>query len=126
MDFTELLTTIEENGITVKWARLSTINAGWDPTTRTIWLDNRLDGINAKCILAHEYAHALLGHDTHQHDDGHETHADIFASRLLINPVEYALAEQLHGTSTVNIADELGVTRWAVDAYRAWLATRPV
>lgn len=91
-----------------------------------IVIDARLSSVWARKILAHEYAHALLGHDTHQHDDGHETHADIIASRLLINREDFAHAEQLHGTSTTNIAEELGVTRWAVDAYRTWLTTRPV
>lgn len=128
INFDDLLTSTINDGINVEWVRMAPGYCGAvDLRERTIYLAHDLDSRPRHAIstLAHELGHLHLLHGCTQGTTG-EREADLYAARLLITPVEYALAEQLHGTSTTNIADELGVTRWAVDAYRAWLATRPV
>lgn len=77
--------------------------------------------MRALCILAHEYAHALLGHSGPQ-SRWCEDEADRVAARLLISPENYARAGRLHGSSVTGIADELGVTVRLVCAYREALA----
>jgi len=42
--------------------RLDDGDGWWCPQERVILLDERLDRRRARCVLAHELAHALLGH----------------------------------------------------------------
>lgn len=47
------------------WVHRSRLREGsgwWCPQDRVILLDDRLDRRRARCVLAHELAHALLGH----------------------------------------------------------------
>lgn len=89
--------------------------------TGLIVIDSRLPETSQRATLAHEYVHALRGHDGPQ-SASMERCADRQAARLLISPAEYALAEYMHGTNVAAIADELHLPTWTVDAYRQWLS----
>ncbi|MGV4329194.1 ImmA/IrrE family metallo-endopeptidase [Trueperella pyogenes] len=85
--------------------------------TGLIVIDSRLSETSQRATLAHEYVHALHGHDGPQ-EPHIERCVDRQAARLLISPAEYALAEYIHGTNTAGIAEDLGVPAWVVEAYR--------
>lgn len=86
-----------------------------------IVIDSRLPTASQRATLAHEYVHALRGHDGCQ-SASVERCVDRQAARLLISPAEYALAERLHEGNAVGVADELHLPTWTVDAYRQWLS----
>lgn len=68
------------------------------------------------CSLAHELGHAHHG-DPPGHYGPMELRADRFAARLLVSPVEYALAETQYGPHPARLAAELGVT---VKVLKTW------
>lgn len=97
---------------------------GYEPTTATIRVTPGLT-LRATCsVLAHELAHAVLGH-TPTTDPTlrarQERHADEWAARLLITAPAYAEAERLRGPHLASMAFELGVTVEIVAAYRRLL-----
>lgn len=95
------------------------------PDDDLILLNTQLSPIQRRCVLAHEISHAKH-HDHSCHaDQWTEQRADMDASALLINPVEYAMAEAVYGQNTHGIAVELGVMPWVVDAYRQRLHNNP-
>ncbi|NMW66014.1 ImmA/IrrE family metallo-endopeptidase [Mobiluncus mulieris] len=55
---------------------------GYSRRYRTIWIADRLPTATRVTTLAHEIAHALLGHDGHQ-PPAEEQRADELARRLL-------------------------------------------
>ncbi|WP_341741341.1 hypothetical protein [Trueperella pyogenes] len=118
MTLTELISLVESHGITVSWGHVCSLGAYHHPTA-TIWLDCSLASCprQALGVLAHEYVHALRGHDGPQ-SASVERCVDRQAARLLISPAEYALAERLHEGNAVGIAEDLGVPVWVVEAYR--------
>lgn len=124
INFDDLLTSTINDGINVEWVRMAPGYCGAvDLRERTIYLAHDLDSRPRHAIstLAHELGHLHLLHGCTQDTTG-ERQADLYAARLLIDPVEYALAEQLHGWRTSVIAQELGVTKDLVRAYRSSLA----
>lgn len=70
--------------------------------------------------LAHEIGHAIRGDvpTGTAYDARAERAADHFAATYLISPVEYALAEEIHGTALDAIANELGVTTHLLEVWR--------
>lgn len=91
----------------------SRAKGGWFPQHDLILLAPGLHPVEELCTLAHELGHATLGHTTHENGwfaQRQERAADRWAARMLISPVEYELAERLHGTHLGGIAHELGVT----------------
>ena len=115
----EFITEIEAHGFGVEWGRLRCGKAGYHHQTRTIWMDHRLASrpTEAICTLAHEYAHATRGDDGPQ-PAWVEDWCDEYAARLLISPIEYAVAESIYGPYPAALAAELGVTRRLVEAYQ--------
>ena len=86
---------------------------GWFPQHDLILLAPGLHPVEERCTLAHELGHASLGHTANASGwfaQRQERAADRWAARMLISPVEYELAERLHGTHLGGIAHELGVT----------------
>jgi Zn-dependent peptidase ImmA (M78 family) len=71
-------------GIEVTYGRLRSCNGLWVPDQRMIILRPGMRALLERTVLAHEVAHACLGH----RDDRpkHERQADHFAARHLINP----------------------------------------
>ena len=123
MELTELIARVEDAGITVAWVPLSTCNAGWDAPRRTIWMRNNLYSTprRAVSILAHEWAHALLGHEGPQ-SASEEARADTVAAGMLICPGAYRRAELAYEGDPHLIALELGVSERLVRTYQASLA----
>lgn len=85
-----------------------------------VYLNHRKSVLTQRVTLAHEMGHWHHGHDwTRTHDRERDEHqADLFAARLLIDPLEYALAERIVGEHPGAIARELGVTTRLVELYR--------
>ncbi|MGQ4526508.1 ImmA/IrrE family metallo-endopeptidase [Dermabacteraceae bacterium P13136] len=111
-------------GITVRYANLPKGSRGlWSHITRSIHLDYHLTDRQTRSLLAHELAHALLGHQGPQ-DAVREQQAWRYAADLLIPVALYRGAELLHGPDAYSIADELDVTHEIIDAYRASLKAR--
>lgn len=86
--------------------------------TRTILIDRRLSYTAKRCTLVHElvhWAHADAGCGVRERRTRLET------ARLLIDPADYMLAEQVYEGDVWHIAEELNVTPQVVLDYRMWL-----
>ncbi|KAA0959517.1 ImmA/IrrE family metallo-endopeptidase [Microbacterium sp. ANT_H45B] len=97
---------------------------GYEPTTATIRVAPGLTARATCSVLAHELAHAVLGHTPTADAElraRQERRADEWAARLLITAPAYAEAERLRGTHLASMAFELGVTVEIVAAYRRLL-----
>lgn len=123
MELHELIARVEDAGITVSWVKLQRCNAGWDASTRTIWMRTDLYATprRALSVLAHEFAHYLLRHDGPQ-SPGEEARADVVAAGVLIDPADYAHAERVYDGDPYLIAQDLGVTVSLVRAFQGSLA----
>lgn len=94
---------------------------GWFPDYDLILLRDGLSYVGQLCTLAHELGHAARGHvggATGWFSVRQERQADEYAVELLINPVEYRLAEELCGGHVGAIAAELGVTVHVLNTWR--------
>lgn len=122
LELNELIARVEDAGITVSWVKLQRCNAGWDASTRTIWLRESLFATprRAVSVLAHEFGHFLLGHDGPQ-SPGEEARADMVAAGILIDPADYAHAERIFDGDAHLIARDLGVTVSLVRAFQGTL-----
>ena len=111
-------------GVRVEERRLPSGLCGvyYEPA-RLIILDESLPDFQRRCTLCHELVHARY------HDTGCGTTYGVKAERRarretalrLINPVEYASAEELHEGDAYRIACELDVTLQVVEDYRRLL-----
>lgn len=117
----ELILACQAIGVHVVFLPLRGVAGGYVHELRLIIVDSTLPPSQQRAVLAHEYVHALCGHEGVQ-DQGTEAWVDCRAARLLVSPVEYALAERFYGGDVVAIAEELDVAVWVVVAYREWLA----
>lgn len=94
----------------------------YDDSTHTILLDNTLNDRKKRCTLAHELIHAK------HHDDGHDKRAETRTVRetanWLIDPLEYALVEQLYEGNGTLMALELDITMQVLDDYQHILASK--
>lgn len=97
------------------------------PVERTIALTPGLTRREARCVVAHEVAHALRG-------DGHgqrwpgcakaERQAQVMAALRLVCPIEYAAAERLHGPHPAALAIELDVIPEVIADWRIAFRSR--
>lgn len=111
-------------GVRVEERRLPSGLCGfyYEPA-RLIVLDESMPDFQRRCTLCHELVHARY------HDSGCGTPYGVKAERRarrqtalrLINPVEYASAEELHEGDAYRIACELDVTLQVVEDYRRLL-----
>lgn len=111
-----LIEVAEARGISVRWHRGGP-KAAWLPQQRAVTVQLGMDDPETLCALAHELGHAHYGDPT-GHQPRYEARADRFAARLLISPVEYALAERTYGTHPARLAAELGVTIHLINVWR--------
>ena len=95
------------------------------PGLDLIVLDSRLTDVQRRCVLAHEISHARHHDSGCMADRWVEQRADREASALLIDPLEFAFAEQLYEGNVVGMARELDVLPWVVEAYRERLRDDP-
>ncbi|TQL03503.1 ImmA/IrrE family metallo-endopeptidase [Cellulomonas sp. SLBN-39] len=118
----DLLRMADDAGIRVMWRDLGRRRGEYRHDARLITLNPRMSEVLQRSTLAHELGHAHHG-DTWTDDprllEERERRANVYAARLLVDPVEYALAERLVGEHAGAIARELGVSRYVVDAWRA-------
>lgn len=113
---TALIDVSERRGYQVRWHRGGP-KAAWLPRQHAVTLRHGMSDADTLCALAHELGHAHYG-DPAGCDPAREHRADRFAARLLISPVEYAMAEQAYGPHAARIAHELGVTTHLVQVWR--------
>lgn len=86
-----------------------------------VCVDLGMTPLEQRWVLAHELGHVYYGHDCDS--DENEAQADLYATKLLIDPAAYASAERLHGDEH-SIADELDVVVEAVQLFRQHCLTR--
>jgi Zn-dependent peptidase ImmA (M78 family) len=113
----DLITAAEEIGLYVKWRDLGR-RSGELRRSGLVLLNHRKSVLTQRCTLAHEMGHWSLGHDWSLYHDVErdEREADAYAAKLLIRPVDYALAERTHGPHPGALARELDVSRRLVAA----------
>lgn len=117
-----LLQHCAELGLQVQWAHLTgNLSGCYDHTTKTIWLEaDDPEWMNIPNLM-HELIHAQRGDDGHQ-PASIERHINRTVAHALITEDDYARAEQISGArGSGGIAQELGLPRWVVSAYRAEL-----
>lgn len=119
MTLEDLIAAAEDMGLHVKWDNLGR-RSGELRRSGLVLLNHRKSVLTQRCTLAHEMGHWSLGHDwTLYHDvERDEREADAYAARLLISPVDYALAERLHGPHVGALARELDVSSRLVEVWR--------
>lgn len=110
-----LIDVAEQRGYHIRWHKGGP-KAAWIPHTSTISVRVGMTDTETLCSLAHELGHAHYG-DPPGHIPRYEQRANRFAARLLISPIDYAVAEQVYGPHPARIACELGVT---IDLIETW------
>lgn len=112
-----LIDVAEARGYRIRWHKRGP-KAAWIPARNTITLRYGMDDAETLCSLAHELGHAYY-HDPPGHFGTHELRANRFAAKLLISPVDYALAEEIYGPHPSRLATELGVTIKVLETWQA-------
>ena len=108
----------EHLGIEVIHRPIRHANGMWLPDYNVIVIQSGLRVLHDRSTLAHEIAHAMLGHTDDR--EKHERQADAFASELLIHPDECELAQR-HCRDVHELALELQV---ATPLLAQWLERR--
>ena len=126
-----LMRIAQERGLYVEFSRDlgEWVRGMYNHDSRTIILNAWLDDLQRPYTLAHELGHAWHGH-VFDGDDPHgdpeaERLADEHAASLLIDPEQYARAEQLYGPHPGALADELGVHPDVVNIFQRVLRRVP-
>lgn len=123
MGYEDLLAEALRLGVKVRERELSPGRCGcyYEPT-RLIIIDETLPDFARRCTLAHELAHAR------HHDRGRDPNGSKAERRArretvlrLINPTEYAIAEQMYEGDSFLIAQALDVTVQVVEDYKELL-----
>jgi Zn-dependent peptidase ImmA (M78 family) len=101
----------------------------WCPDERVILLDDRLDRRTARCVLAHELGHALLGHtgappfgDVGWLARRQEAQADRWAADRLLDHADVVAVLAAYPDDVDQAALELDVTTGVL---RTWLCSEP-
>lgn len=90
----------------------------YEDADRLIVLNYQCTQAQAVAALAHEVAHGVFGDRCST--EAVERRADEYGASLVIEPEEYAAAEQLVGSHPGALARQLEVTRDLVLAWRRW------
>lgn len=103
-------------GLRVHGAYLPSGEFGYySPDEDRIYFDLTLTPFERRCTVAHELGHAYYGHRSDSEQN--ERIADSYAAELLIDPVEYAAAEQISDDIEF-LADELCVVPTLIEHFR--------
>lgn len=104
----------EDLGIAVIHRPIRTANGLWLPDHQVIVIKTGMRALHDRSTLAHEIAHALLGHE----DDRpkHEVAADRYAGTLLIHPQECERAMR-HVSDVPSLSLELQVSQRILTDY---------
>lgn len=111
----ELLT-----GSSVRWYRGGP-KGEWDSDARRISVRHGMSDAQTRSTLAHELAHVVHA-DPADCGGAQEARADRFAAHLLIRVEDFVRAETVYGGDEDRIAEELGVTRHLVRAWKRSVA----
>lgn len=119
MTMDELIAHAESLGMNVKWGDLGRRSGQVQRSGLTV-INHRKSETTQRIALAHEIGHWVHGHGySAMHDvPRDELQADIHAARLLISPVDYALAERIHEGHVGAIARELDLDSHIVTIWR--------
>ncbi|KAB1639836.1 ImmA/IrrE family metallo-endopeptidase [Pseudoclavibacter terrae] len=103
-------------GIDIRKRRNWDFAGMWYPDRSLIALNHDLTADKERCVLAHELAHAALGHDC---DDGpNERAADQWAANLLLTAEQVARCARIWPDNPEKWCEELEVTS---DILKAWM-----
>lgn len=123
MGYEDLLAEASRLGVKVRERELSPGRCVcyYEPT-RLIIIDETLPDFARRCTLAHELAHARH-HDRGCDPNGSkaERRARRETALRLINPTEYAIAEQMYEGDSYLIAQALDVTVQVIEDYKELL-----
>ena len=118
MKFDLLLRPCADLGIEVEYADLGSTRFGeYHDARRTIILNRRNRADQMLSTLGHEFTHAIWRENG---KTARCARADEGSAALIISPDEYAAAEAAVGSHAGALAQELGVTRRIVLAWRRW------
>lgn len=120
----ELLSLARELGLDVVERRGKHLG-GYHARSRTIRLDPNMPRRVARSVLAHEIAHHVFGDEPSFHGPvraKQERRANEWAALYLIDPAEYAAAEQTRGAHAPSIAHDLDVTVELIHAFTSVLS----
>lgn len=101
-------------GIEIVWQPLVDVNGLWIPEHRVVVLNTGMDEIKERCTLAHELAHAVLGHT--DSSPLHEWQADRYAATHMIAREDF-LYWWSRCEVLADLAFELAVTKKLALAY---------
>lgn len=112
---------VDSIGVEVSSAILPTGYCGlYDDISGLIIIHRAMNYTMKRCTLAHELVHWAHGDDTCRGVAGnrmeHRTRRQ--TAMLLVDPLEYAQAEQVYDGDVFRIAAELDVTKQVVEDYR--------
>ncbi|WP_433584604.1 ImmA/IrrE family metallo-endopeptidase [Microbacterium hydrocarbonoxydans] len=121
----QLIRRAAEQGLRVHGKHLPPGKLGfYSPLEARIYFSLRLTESERRSVIAHELGHAHYGHlcdGTRR--DRHESQADIYAARLLIDPAAYAELERVNPDQH-HLAEEFNVTVDVIYTYEAHCLTR--
>ena len=118
----ELLAELEGMGLNVEWRPLQGLERGqYFHRDRLVVIRCGLTMPQRRSTLAHELVHARR-EDVGPQPAYVERRVDVQASKILISPTEYMLAERMYGPCVPKLAVELGVTQQLVRAYQGTLS----
>jgi Zn-dependent peptidase ImmA (M78 family) len=114
----------KRNGVNVKYGDLGRRRGEYRHSHNLIVINPRMSEVLQRSTLAHELGH--WHHADEWTDDprtlaARERRANEYAARMLISPVDYALAERAHGPHVGAIARELEVATYVVEAWQGIL-----
>lgn len=122
VDENTLLEWLDQEGITVHEIDMPDDMWGaYEHAEKRIYIQKDMPRLWRIATLTHEVIHAQNRHSGHQ-SQAIEDRINETVALLMVDPVDYAFYESQFGWCTGGIAHELGLPRWAIEAYRRQLS----
>lgn len=118
----DLFALAESNGIKVQEVRLRALRGFYIKEVQIIVVSSLLNTTQKRTTLAHELGHAHYGDEAVLDEplrEWQERRADEWAAQFLIDPHQYAAAEEMHGPHPGAIAQQLNVTRELAEVWQS-------